>query len=62
MQIKKVVFLLLSLFAIPRTSLAQDTPDPFCNDSSYRALLRVAGETINVSCDTIYLLNKATFH
>lgn len=40
---------------------AQVASDPFCNDSSYRVLLRVSGETIQVSCDTVYLLNKATF-
>lgn len=38
----------------------QSNTDPFCNDDSYRALERVAGETIEVTCDTVYLPNKAT--
>lgn len=58
------LFFLSLIFSTILTSMVsgQGTTDPFCNDDSYRVLQRVAGETISVTCDTVYLLNKGTFY
>lgn len=61
MSIRSVILSLFIALLIESPVNAQELLDPFCNDSSYRVLLRVAGDNIHVSCDTVYLLNKATF-
>lgn len=61
MQIKKVALLIWLPLLLSAPAGAQQQ-DPFCNDDSYRVLQRVAGETIEVTCDTVYLLNKGTFN
>jgi hypothetical protein len=42
------------------TTRGQNTAG-FCDDNAYQVLQQFKGETIKVNCDTVYLLNKATF-
>ena len=39
----------------------QSTTESICNDQLFRVLQRTQGQTIKITCDTVYLLNKGTF-
>lgn len=54
------VFIFLSLSHLNGT--AQNLPADFCDTASYRAVQRLKGDVVKVTCDTAYLLNKKTFH
>ena len=43
-------------------SVRSQNAGSFCDNNSYHVLQRLKGETIKVSCDTVYLLNKSTFN
>ncbi len=53
--------LILSLFFISTLAAYNQTlPDNFC-DSTYKVALRTRNETVRISCDSVYLMNKITF-
>lgn len=54
------VFIFLFLFHL--NGAAQNLPADFCDTAAYRAVQRLKGDVVKVNCDTVYFLNKKTFH
>ncbi len=50
------------LFLAHPNVAAQNLPADFCDTATYKAALRVKGDVVRVLCDTVYFLNKKTFH
>lgn len=62
MLLKHVIWLLIFLTTVIATGVAQSNTDEICKDSTYHVLKKMAGDNVTISCDTVFILNKSTYH